>query len=230
MENVLKERFGEEWYEVLEQHINSPSFDALGKFLKEERARKTVYPEPQNYFRAFKVTPFNSVKVVILGQDPYPNGEADGLAFSVNEDAFVVKCPPSLKAIFDEIEQDVYAGFKVEQDWNLERWAKQGVLLINTVGSVVKGQPKSHAYNGWEEFTKVVIKKLSEDYNNRKVFLLWGSDAKAYASLIDEGVHLVLKSGHPATKYYETDYWTGNKHFSQVNKFLTEQNKETILW
>jgi uracil-DNA glycosylase len=230
MNEVLYNRLGETWFTVLGMNLYSNSFNQLGNFLAEERRYKIIYPEPEEYFKAFKLTPFNKVKVVILGQDPYPNGEADGLAFSVKEDSNVIKIPPSLKAIFEEIEQDVYGGFRVEQDWNLERWAEQGVLLLNTVLTVEKRKPKSHSWKGWEEFTKIVVKKLSEDYTNRKVFLLWGNDAKAYSNIIDEGTHLVLKSGHPATKYYDNDMWTGNKHFSQTNAFLREQKKGTILW
>jgi uracil-DNA glycosylase len=226
---IFIEKLGEKWYEKLEDYLLSNSFRELGSKIVNEYKIKTIYPEYNDIFKAYKLTNYDDVKVVILGQDPYPNGEADGLAFSVKEDDYIIKIPPSLKAIFDEIEKDVYGGFRVEQDWNLERWAKQGVFLLNTILTVEKGKPKSHALYGWEEFTKVTIEKLNES-DNPICFMLWGKDAKSYKKFITNEHHLVLQSGHPATKYYETDYWSGNRHFSKCNKFLIQNNRGSIEW
>lgn len=228
----LRELIGDSWFDLLETEsnvLNSPEFYALGTFLNEEYKTNIILPERDKVFRALQLTPVDKVKVVIVGQDPYINDEADGLSFSVSETSQTVKIPPSLKAIFDEIEEDVYNGFKIEQDWNLQRWAEQGVLLLNRVLTVRHRKPKSHYNRGWEKFTDEIIRLCSNE-TNRKVFMLWGSEAKKLESLIDKTNHLVLKSGHPATKYYETDYWTGNRHFSQANKFLTDNYNQTISW
>lgn len=220
------------WFDLLEakQLFSNPEFIALGSFLKQEYQTNIVCPPKEEIFRALQLTPIYKVKVVIVGQDPYPGEEADGLAFSVSEKSKVVRIPPSLKAIFEEIEEDVYNGFKIEQDWNLERWAKQGVLLLNRVLTVRNKTPKSHYNKGWETVTEEIVKACSEHTGTRKVFLLWGAEAKKLEPLIDTGVHLVLKSGHPATKYYDNDMWSGNKHFSQTNKFLRETEGEGIEW
>ena len=226
---VLVDKFGEEWFEGLKEYLLSKEFNDLGLAVREKNKTAVVYPDYNDIFKAFLLTPYNKVKVVILGQDPYPNGEADGLAFSVKEDPYIIKQPPSLKAIFEEIETDVYGGFKIEQDWNLERWAVQGVLLLNSILTVSAKVPKSHAYIGWEELTKNVIQALSKS-DEPLVFMLWGKEARFYAKYIDKDKHLVLESGHPVTKYYETDYWSGNRHFSKCNEFLSKINKQTIVW
>jgi uracil-DNA glycosylase len=233
MSQQIRDLIGNDiWFDLLEEKgvFQSPEFIALGSFLREEYKRNIILPPKENMFRALALTPLDTIKVVIVGQDPYPSEEADGLAFSVGENSIQTKMPPSLKAIFEEIEEDVYNGFKVEQDWNLERWSSQGVLLLNRVLTVRHKQPKSHYNRGWEKVTEAIIKVCSEHYKNRKVFMLWGSEAKKLEPIIDERTHLILKSGHPATKFYETDYWTGNKHFSQANKFLRDFNNEGITW
>lgn|SRR5574343_567452 len=222
--------FKNDWDSVLANALQTPFFENVGNFLFEEREKgKTIYPDKTDYFKAFKLTPYSKVKVVILGQDPYPKGEADGLAFSVKNDPSIIKCPASLTAIFEEIENDVYQGFRPEQDWNLERWAVQGVFLLNRILSVEKFKPKSHAGVGWEWFTADVIEALN-NHPEPLVFMLWGKEAKDVKPLIKDSKHLVLTSGHPATKFYDNDTWSGNKHFSQCNKFLEENGKRTIEW
>lgn len=231
--STIRELIGEDsWFDLLEakQVFSNPEFIALGSFLQREYQTTIVCPPKQDIFKALRLTPVYKTQVVIVGQDPYPGEEADGLSFSVSEQSRVVRIPPSLKAIFEEIEQDVYNGFKIEQDWNLERWASQGVLLLNRVLTVRNKQPKSHYDKGWEILTDAVIKACSEHTGIRKVFMLWGAEAKKLEPLIDKGIHLVLKSGHPATKYYDNDMWSGNKHFSQANKFLRETEREGIEW
>ena len=223
---ILRNRLGDEWYTVLQTYVEGKEFAELGTFLAKERETKTIYPAPENYFRAFKETPFSKVKVVILGQDCYPNGQADGLAFSATD---TEQFPPSLKAIFEEVERDMYDNFKVQQDWDLTRWAEQGVLLLNTILTVVKGKPKSHAWIGWEKFTRYVIEAASYDVTNRKVFMLWGQDAKSYKPYINSG-HLILEAGHPATKYYGNDTFSSCGHFSKANEFLKQINKKEIIW
>lgn len=226
---IFIEKLGNEWFQILKHYLLSDSFKELGSRIVNEYNTRLIYPDYTDIFKAYKLTPYSKIKVVILGQDPYINGEADGLAFSVKKENYIVKIPPSLKAIFEEIEEDIYGGFKVEQDWNLERLAEQGVFLLNTVLTVEKGKPKSHSFLGWEQFTKTTIEALNNS-NEPICFMLWGKDAKFYKKYITNDKHLVLQSGHPVTKYYETDYWSGNKHFSQCNKFLVEHNKERILW
>lgn len=226
---IFKEKLGIQWYEALKHYLVSDGFRKLGGEISYKYKTETTYPEYNDMFKAFKLTSLESVKVVILGQDPYPGGEADGLAFSVKASDNSWRIPPSLKAIFDEIETDVYGGFKVEQDWNLERWAEQGVLLLNTVMTVQKSKSKSHAFLGWEDFTKEVIIALN-DTDSPICFMLWGKEAKSYKQYITNSNHLVLQSGHPATKFYETDYWSGNGHFSDCNKFLKNTYNKTIEW
>lgn len=226
---IFKEKLGIEWYEALKDYLHSENFNKLGTEIAYRYKTETVYPDYVDLFRAFKLTSLEKVKVVILGQDPYPRGEADGLAFSVKVSDNTWRIPPSLQAIFDEIEQDVYGGFKVEQDWNLERWAEQGVLLLNTILTVKKNVPKSHAFIGWEEFTKQVLTVLNNN-STPICFMLWGKEAKSYEKFITNKEHFVLRAGHPATKFYETDYWSGNGHFSDCRAFIENIYKQQIEW
>jgi uracil-DNA glycosylase len=222
--------FKNDWDIVLKTTLEGQFFKNVGEALAEEREKGVIiYPDKTDYFKAFKTTPYHKVRVVILGQDPYANGESDGLAFSVKNDSNIIKQPAANKAILEEVEKDVYSGFKVEQDWNLERWAVQGVLLLNVLLSVQKGKPKSHYGIGWTWIIGEVIEALDR-HPNPICFMLWGKLAKDYKTMIKNPKHLVLTSGHPTTKYYEEDLWSDNKHFSTCNKFLRENNEEGIEW
>jgi len=213
------------WKSALKGEFDKDYYKKLIKFIQKEYAEKVCCPPENQIFEAFKYTPFDSVKVVILGQDPYHNaGEANGLAFSVNNG---MNIPPSLRNIFKELYADI--GKIQPTSGSLEHWAKQGVLLLNSTLTVGLNNPGSHQKKGWEVFTDVAISKLSE---NRKdlVFLLWGAYAKKKGSKIDKKKHLVLTSGHPSPMSAINGHWFGNNHFSLANKYLKELNKELILW
>jgi uracil-DNA glycosylase len=214
------------WKSVLQNEFNKPYFEKLVLFVKNEYKNYTCYPKGNEIFNAMKYTPFNKVKVVILGQDPYPNpGHAHGLCFSVQP--HVKPFPPSLINIFREIEQDI--GKNTPENGSLIRWAEQGVLLLNAVLTVRKGQPRSHQGKGWEIFTNEIIKRISEEKENI-VFLLWGGDAKKKKSLIDSNKHYILESGHPSPLSANRGYWFGNKHFSKTNNFLQSKGLKEIEW
>jgi len=214
----------ESWKKVLLDEFSKPYFSQLKTFLIEEKKRYTIYPPGALIFNAFNHTPFDKVKVVLLGQDPYHGrGQAHGLCFSVPDG---VQPPPSLINIFKEINSDT--GTPVPQSGNLERWADQGVLLLNAILTVRAGQASSHREHGWEQFTDTVIRKVSEQKSG-VVFLLWGKFARSKKNLIDGNKHLILEAPHPSP--YSADYgFFGCKHFSKTNNFLTQQGKEPIVW
>ena len=220
--------FGEDWYEVLEKEVNKDYFTKIGVFLKQEREErgKKIYPDASDYFKAFRKTPFGQVKVVIIGQDCYHDGSADGLAFSSKKEFYT---PPSLKIIFDEVERSLNGGLYLERYENLERWAEQGIFLLNRYLSVEEKLPKSHSRIGWEEFTSTVIKEISIN-RNQVVFMLWGADAKQVKYLIDGTKHLILEAGHPAAGFYGTDTFSNCKHFSLCNEYLKLVKKQEIKW
>jgi len=213
------------WKKVLENEFDEKYFKDLVEFVKEEYKKSTVYPPARFIFNAFELTPFDRVKVVILGQDPYHGpSQANGLAFSVNDD---VKIPPSLVNIYKEIETDT--GLKSKnKNGNLEDWAKQGVLLLNATLTARAGQAGSHQNKGWEKFTDSVIKILSEKKENL-VFILWGSYAQKKGLVIDENKHMVIKSAHPSPLSAFGGFF-GSKPFSQTNAYLIFNNKEPIIW
>lgn len=215
----------ESWKQQLEQEFNQPYFNNLIYFIQKEYSANTCYPLEQHIFAAFHRTTFNDIKVVILGQDPYhrPN-QANGLCFSVTDE---VAHPPSLTNIFKEIETDL--GIQPPKSGNLERWADQGVLLLNATLTVRDHEPGSHQKQGWERFTDAVIKKLSEERDGI-IFLLWGGFAKKKSSLIDSKKHYVLTSGHPSPLSANRGYWFGNRHFSQTNRILYRTIKDEIYW
>ncbi len=214
------------WRNQLKNEFEKDYFKNLVAFVKEEYRNHTCFPKGNEIFNALDTTPFEDVKVVIMGQDPYPNpGHAHGLCFSVQE--HVKPFPPSLINIFKEIEQDL--GIPFPANGTLTRWAKQGVLLLNAVLTVRKGQPRSHQGKGWEQFTNEIIKKISDEKEN-VVFLLWGGDAKKKKKLIDTTKHFVLESGHPSPLSANRGYWFGNKHFSKTNKFLQSKGLKEIKW
>lgn len=212
------------WKAVLREEFNQLYFQVLADFVKQEYARQVVFPPPRQIFAAFDLCPFDEVKVVILGQDPYHGpGQANGLCFSVNEG---IEKPPSLVNIYKEIASDL--GKPVPASGNLERWARQGVLLLNATLTVLQGAAASHQGKGWEEFTDAVIQKISEE-KEQVVFILWGRFARGKASMIDPTKHLVLESAHPSPLSANQGFF-GCKHFSKTNEYLTTHGKEVIDW
>ena len=212
------------WKSRLESEFEQAYFQELTQFVKSEYLSKKVYPPGSLIFNAFDKCPFDQVKVVILGQDPYHGaGQAHGLCFSVNDG---VTFPPSLRNIFKEIHSDM--GLPIPQSGNLEKWSKQGVMLLNATLTVRASQAGSHQNKGWEQFTDSVVKCLSEEKENL-VFMLWGAYAQQKGSQIDTSKHLVLKSPHPSPFSANRGFF-GNKHFSQANEYLEAQGKEPINW
>jgi len=214
----------ESWKDELTDEFNASYFAQLKEFLVDEKAKFTIYPPGPKIFSAFNFTPFNKVKVVILGQDPYHGpGQAHGLCFSVPEG---IVQPPSLQNIFKEINSDL--GLNIPKQGNLEKWAKQGVLLLNATLTVRARQAGSHQNRGWEQFTDAAIRKLSEK-RQYLVFLLWGNYAIAKSSLIDHSKHLILTSPHPSPFSVHRGFF-GNRHFSKTNDYLKEHGIEEIDW
>ena len=213
------------WEKRLASAFTTPDFEALAHFVKKEYSAHRCYPPGQLIFEAFNACPFEDIKVVLLGQDPYHGpGQAHGLCFSVPEG---VKHPPSLINIFKEIEQDL--GLAYPESGNLLRWAKQGVFLLNATLTVRAHHAGSHQKQGWEGFTDRVIQTISAE-NEGVVFLLWGGYAKKKIKLIDNSKHLILSSGHPSPLSANRGYWFGNKHFSQCNDYLKAKGKAAIDW
>lgn len=213
------------WQAVLKEEFGKDYFKDLAQFVKKEYKTHTCYPTGKNIFAAFDYCPFDEVKVVILGQDPYHGeNQAHGLCFSVQDE---VPMPPSLINIFKEIQADL--GKPFPKNGNLKRWAEQGVLLLNATLTVRAHQAGSHQRKGWEKFTDAVISKISADKEN-VVFLLWGGYAKKKGKIIDKQKHCVLESGHPSPLSANRGYWFGNKHFSKTNSFLNKIGKPEIEW
>ena len=212
------------WKQKLAAEFEQPYFQALTTFVRQEYQATTVYPPPGEMFNAFAHTPFEAVRVVLLGQDPYhgPN-QAHGLCFSVRDG---VRPPPSLQNIFKEIQSDV--GSPVPTSGNLERWADQGVFLLNATLTVRAGQAGSHQNKGWETFTDAVIKLLSDE-KEHLVFLLWGNYARQKSALIDAKKHLILQAPHPSPFSAHNGFF-GCKHFSKTNAYLAEQGFKPIEW
>lgn len=213
------------WKEVLKEEFSQPYFEQIVGFLKTEKAAgKIIYPPGPLIFNAFDKTPFQKVKVVLLGQDPYHNpGQAHGLSFSVPKG---VAMPPSLVNIFKEIKTDL--GISLPSHGDLEKWAKQGVLLLNASLTVRKNEPGSHSKIGWLTFTNAVIQKISDEKKN-VVFLLWGRFAHEKQSLIDETKHAVLKAAHPSPFSADKGFF-GCRHFSKTNAYLTQHGLDPIDW
>ncbi len=221
----MQVKIEESWNAKLKDEFEKPYFKELAAFVKSEYQSHTCYPPGTTIFAAFDHAPFEEVKVVILGQDPYHGpGQANGLCFSVNDG--ILK-PPSLQNIFREIHQDL--GIPIPESGNLERWADQGVFLLNATLTVRAHQAGSHQNKGWEVFTDTVIETISKEKEG-VVFLLWGGFAKKKAKLIDEKKHLILTSGHPSPLSANRGFWFGNKHFSKANGFLKEKGKNEINW
>lgn len=212
------------WKKALEENFKSESFQKLREFIREEYRINTCFPPASQIFNAFDHCPYDEVKVVIIGQDPYHGkGQANGLCFSV---APGVRFPPSLRNIFKEIKNDLEKG--IPDSGDLTRWADQGVLLINATLTVREKQPGSHQKKGWEEFTDSVIRKLNEEKEGL-VYLLWGAFAQKKADFIDEKRNLVLRSAHPSPFSADRGFF-GNRHFSKTNDYLLKSGKEPIDW
>ena len=212
------------WKKVLNNEFKKEYFNSLVSFLKDEYKNKIIYPPGRIIFSSFNFCPFNKVKVVIIGQDPYHGiNQANGLCFSVNKD---VKIPPSLFNIFKELKYDI--GIDIPKDGNLERWAIQGVLLLNSILTVRKNCPGSHSKKGWENFTDEVISILSKNKNNL-VFLLWGNYAKSKLKIIDQNNHFILTSSHPSP-FSANNGFFNSFHFSQTNSYLKKNKIKEIKW
>lgn len=214
----------EKWDEILADEFNSASYKKLREFLKEEYFTHVVYPSMYDIFNSMKNTDFDDVKVVLIGQDPYhEKGQAMGLSFSVPKG---IDRPPSLVNIFKEIESET--GDKMPMHGDLTGWAKQGVLLLNTVLTVREHAANSHRGKGWEDFTDGIIKKLS-DYKEGLVFLLWGGNARAKNPLINASKHLILECAHPSPLSAYNGFF-GCGHFIKTNEYLIKQGKMPVIW
>ena len=220
----MEVRIEQSWKDALADEFEKPYFAAMARFLHQEKAAgKTIFPPGREIFKAFELTPFDKVKVVILGQDPYHGyGQAMGLSFSVPDG---VPAPPSLKNIFKEIEDDI--GIKMSGSPNLESWARQGVLLLNAILTVEAGAAASHSRIGWQQFTDAVIRRLSEKRQGI-VFLLWGNFARGKKDLIDTSRHFVLEAPHPSP--LARGAFFGCRHFSKTNGILSSVGKAPIDW
>ncbi len=215
------------WKRALAGEFEKPYFKDLTEFVRTEYLSKTIYPKPKDMFRAFDAAPFEDVKVVILGQDPYHGaGQANGLCFAVQPDTAL---PPSLQNIFKEIRADLAeAGIEPQPDGDLSRWAKQGVLLLNATLTVRASTPGSHQNHGWEQFTDAAIRALS-DNREHLVFMLWGNYAKQKGAHIDRSKHLVLEAAHPSPFSAHSGFF-GSRHFSKANAYLREHGMKEIDW
>ena len=215
----------ESWKPILQEEFSKPYFTSLSSFVKTAYSEHTCYPNEKQIFSAFNHCSFDNLKVVIIGQDPYHGpGQANGLCFSVSDG---VPHPPSLINIFKEINSDLNK--KTPISGNLERWADQGVLLLNATLTVQAHEAGSHQKKGWEQFTNAIIQHIS-DKKQDIVFLLWGGFAKKKGAKIDSKKHHILVSGHPSPLSANRGYWFGNKHFSKTNSFLKSKNRLPINW
>lgn len=214
----------ESWKHLLMNEFQSPYFAVLKEFLTEEKKKHVIYPQGKQIFSAFNFTPFDKVKVIIIGQDPYHGpGQANGLCFSVSDG---IRPPPSLVNIYKELNDDL--GIKIPKSGNLEKWAKQGVLMLNATLTVRANQAGSHQNKGWEIFTDAVIRILSEKKDGL-VFILWGAYAQAKAKMINSARHHVLRSAHPSP-FSAYNGFFGCKHFSETNILLKKTGKQEIDW
>ncbi|MEO9952173.1 uracil-DNA glycosylase [Nonlabens sp.] len=221
----MKTQMESGWKQVLIDELSKPYYEELTSFVSKAYKEKVCYPPENKIFAALNRTSFDEIKVVIIGQDPYHGaGQGNGLCFSVSDG---VKHPPSLINIFKEISTDLNQPYP--DSGNLERWADQGVLLLNAVLTVEESKAGSHQKKGWEKFTDAIIKKISQERKD-VVFLLWGGFAKGKAKLIDKKAHLILESGHPSPLSANRGYWFGNGHFSKTNEYLKAKGMEPITW
>lgn len=219
-QQILIQNMGEAWYNFLTPILKSKETETLSNFLKKERILYKVYPESQNVFRAFKLCPLKSLRVIIIGQDPYHTpGLATGLAFGVPKTSKYL--PPSLVNIMKEVKRDYYKNQEFNPNWSLESWAAQGVLLLNTALTVREKEPLSHKRN-WENFVKETISLINNNFVGL-IFLLWGNEAQKYKELINENLHHILEAGHPSP-LNRTNPFVGCSHFTKVNEIIYNQN------
>lgn len=217
-------KIAKSWYELLKTEFDKPYYKDLQAFLNDEYSHYTIYPEPDNVFNALNLVPYDKVSVVIIGQDPYHEPkQAHGLSFSVQKG---VDIPPSLQNIFKEIHNDL--GYPIPKSGDLTQWAKQGVLLLNSVLTVRKGVANSHKGKGWEQFTSAIIEKLNAR-TDPIIFMLWGNNAKAIGANIDTKKHFILTAPHPSPLSAYNGFF-GCKHFSKCNEFLRYLKKPEIDW
>lgn len=217
-------RIAEDWKAILQEEFSKPYFEELVSFVKQEYASTEVFPAGRNIFRAFDKCPFDKLKVVIIGQDPYHGeGQANGLCFSVNEGT---PFPPSLKNIFKEVSEDT--GASIPTSGELDRWAEQGVLLLNAVLTVRAHNAASHAGRGWEQFTDAVVRAIAERKQG-VVYMLWGSYAQRKGAIANPQQNLILHAVHPSPLSAYRGFF-GCKHFSQANAYLISIGKEPIVW
>ena len=217
-------KISESWKNLLQEEFNKPYFEELTRFVKTEYSAGQVFPAGRNIFRAFDKCPFDKLKVVIIGQDPYHGvGQANGLCFSVDDG---VQYPPSLQNIFKEIHDDI--GSPIPSSGNLDRWAEQGVLLLNAVLTVRAHQAASHAGRGWEQFTDAVVRAIAQRKEG-VVYMLWGNYAQRKGQIADPERNLILKSVHPSPLSVYRGFF-GCKHFSKANDYLIKSGKEPIVW
>ncbi len=213
-----------DWKALLEEEFSKPYFEELTRFVKEEYATRRIYPRGSNIFRAFDKCPLDKLKVVIIGQDPYHGpGQAHGLCFSVDEG---VPHPPSLQNIFKEVASDI--GTPIPSSGNLDRWAEQGVLLLNSVLTVREHEAASHAGKGWEQFTDAVVRRIAQEKQG-VVYLLWGSYAQRKGAMVDPQRNCILKAVHPSPLSAYRGF-LGCKHFSQANDYLLSPGQTPINW
>lgn len=222
-ESSLSPQVPADWYLVLKEEFEKPYFKQLTEFLEEERRNYTIFPPENEIFTALQLTPFERVRVLLLGQDPYPTpGHAHGLCFSVKAG---VKHPASLRNMFKELKEDL--GCSIPNHGYLEPWAKQGILMLNAVLTVREGEANSHAGKGWEEFTDAIIKALNAR-QQPVVFVLWGNYAQKKTKLIDEATHKVIKCAHPSPLSFKKFF--GSKPFSRINEALIDCASTPIDW
>jgi uracil-DNA glycosylase len=221
----MTSKIDKSWKPFLNKEFQEVYFKALESFLIDEYENHNCFPPKSEIFNAFNRCPFNKLKVVIIGQDPYHGiGQAHGLCFSVNDD---IAHPPSLINIFKELERDL--GIPYPKSGNLTKWVDQGVFLLNATLTVRENEAGSHQNKGWEKFTDAVI-KIINDNKEQVVFLLWGGFAKKKAKLIDKRKHFVLETGHPSPLSANRGYWFGNKHFSKTNSLLEQVGLKPVAW
>ena len=221
---MKKVNIEQSWFDLLEDEFEKTYFTSIRNFLRIEYKNKKIYPHPSNIFNAFNLTPLDSVKVVIIGQDPYHGvGQAHGLCFSVPSN---IAIPPSLKNIYKELSKDL--GVNPPNHGNLTSWTKQGVFLLNSVLTVEDGKANSHKNIGWERFTEQVISKLSNKASGI-IFILWGRQAQGKEEFIDNSKHLILKAAHPSPLSAYNGFF-GCRHFSKSNSYLDRQGEEKIDW
>ncbi|KKN88735.1 hypothetical protein LCGC14_0246260 [marine sediment metagenome] len=225
-----KDMLGESWAKLLGSQFDSPYMKDLGKYITVRRSKATVYPLQEELFKAFQLTPYEDVKVVILGQDPYNDGAAHGLAFS-KKPGFKSNSwlPPSLEVIFKAIQEEISASFSSALSGDLTSWAKQGILLLNPILTVEHKRPTAHESKGWEKFTSRVIDVLN-DHPKRLVFLLWGNYAKSYYNRISVPKNLVIQASHPVSSKYNDTEWNSNESFKRTNEFLKTIERKQIEW